>query len=112
MTREESMWRGGRFLFDALDKAVEELNQCRTRKDKKREEEEEDVDEEEEEDEEEEVPQCDFNPILQRLKKKKINGNGLAAGEPSSGIRGSKQKIGDDPPTPHSHNAPCSCYSC
>lgn len=97
-------------MFDVLDKAVEEINQCRAKKYKKREEEEEDK--EEERDEELEVPQCDFNPILQRLKKKKINGNGLAAGEPSSGIRGSKQKIGDDPPTPHSHNALHSCYSC
>lgn len=82
-------------MFDVLNKDAEALNQCR-KKDKK--EEEEDVDEEEEEDEESEVPQCDFNSILQQLKKKKINGNGFAAGEPSSGIRGSKQKIGDDPP--------------
>lgn len=56
--------------------------------------------EEEEEDEVGGPTRSDFNPILQRLKKKKINGNGFAAGEPSAGIRGSKQKIGDDPP-PH-----------
>lgn len=62
-----------------------------------KEQEEEDADEEEE-DEESEVLQCDSNPILLRLKKKKINGNGFEAGEPSAGIRGSKHKIERDPP--------------
>lgn len=65
-----------------------------------KEQEEEDADEEEE-DEESEVLQCDSNPILLRLKKKKINGNGFEAGEPSAGIRGSKHKIERDP---HSRN--------
>lgn len=73
-----------------------------------KEQEEEDADEEEE-DEESEVLQCDSNPILLRLKKKKINGNGFEAGEPSAGIRGSKHKIERDPPpaipSPPSHNA-------
>lgn len=62
-----------------------------------KEQEEEDADEEEE-DEESEVLQCDSNPILLQLKKRKINGNGFEAGEPSAGIRGSKHKIERDPP--------------
>lgn len=61
---------------------------------------EEEDEDDEEEDEESEVLQCDFNPISQRLKKKKIDGNGFAAAKPSAGIKGSKHQIGDDPPPP------------
>lgn len=72
-------------------------NQISTVSKEDKEEEEEDADEDEE-DEESEVLQCDSNPILLRLKKKKINGNGFEAGEPSAGIKGSKHKIEHDPP--------------
>lgn len=62
---------------------------------------------------------CDFNFILQHLKKKKIDGNVFAAEEPSAGIKGSGERR-ERTPNPHSccptmhqdsHEQQCSCQT-